>query len=538
MLKLSYIVEKSNGADKGIRCFFYYQLHMQYLGGVSMRKHKEVVKITEEALELINSTNQLVKGNLDISINSAEYHLLGNLAEDVNQISIAFNGYISEIAHILSHLSAGNMAVSFTKSINFQGDFLPIKNALHKIRHSLNSSFEEINLLSGEVDKLCAQVEVGSTEIAKNATEQAELINDLSNTIYQITEQTTNNAVNAKSAADSVNKIKLEAKTGSSYMDQMLTSIKEVKTSSDDIANVVTIISGIAEQTKLLALNAAIEAARAGDLGKGFSVVAKEVGVLAARSTEAVSQTTQLIENSINTAEASVLIANKTSDSFRSIQNSINNVTELCTGIAEVSGIQAESLKSTSRIITDISAVVQNNAAYAEENCAVATNLAELSTDLKKVMTRFRLRNQVASGSLECRNINKIDEELLSRMFIKLKKVSSVTAIDAVLEEIIKNQKDFECLYVIDGNGYQVSNTIMNPEILVEQDENFKPAMPGDFYGAKKYFRQAIKTRQEWYTSIEYISTATGGLCKTLSCSYEGTDQQTYVVCVDMICSF
>lgn len=503
-----------------------------------MRKHREVVKITEEALELINSTHQLVNGNLDISINTADYNLLGNLAEDVNHISIAFNGYVNEISHILSHLSAGNMAVSFTKNINFKGDFLPIKNALHKIRHSLNSSFEEINLLSGEVDKLCAQVESGSSEIAKNATEQAELINDLTNTIYEITEQTTNNAVNAKSAADSVNKIQIEAKTGSSYMDQMLVSIHEVKTSSDDIADVVTMISGIAAQTKLLALNAAIEAARAGDSGKGFSVVANEVGILAARSTEAVAKTTKLIENSISTAEASVVIANRTSDSFRSIQSSINSVTKLCTDIAEVSEIQAESLKNTSKIITDISAVVQNNAAYAQENCAVATNLAELSTDLKKVMTRFRLKNQVASGSLECKNINKIDDELLSRMFLKLKKVSTVDSIDSVLEEIIKNQKDFECLYVIDGNGYQVSNTIMNPEILVEQDENFKPAMPGDFYGTKKYFRQAMKARQEWYTSYEYISTATGGLCKTLSCSYEGTDQQTYVVCVDMICSF
>lgn len=78
----------------------------------------------------------------------------------------------------------------------------------------------------------------------------------------------------------------------------------------------------------------------------------------------------------------------------------------------------------------------------------------------------------------------------------------------------------------------------MNPELLVEQDENFKPAMPGDYYGRKKYFRQAIKNPDEWYTSLEYISTATGGLCKTLSYSYSNKDQQRYVICIDLICRF
>lgn len=503
-----------------------------------MRKHKELIKITEEAFELIESTHQLVNGDLDISINPNHYTLLGNLAEDINLISQAFNGYINEISHILSHLSAGNMAVHFSEDIDYKGDFLPIRNALHKIRYSLNSSFEEINLLTVEVDKLCSQVEQGSAEIAKNATEQAGLINDLTNTIYHITEQTTNNAVNAKSAAVSVNMIQREAETGSRYMDQMLEAIKEVKASSDDISNIVTIINGIAGQTKLLALNASIEAARAGESGKGFSIVAKEVGVLAEKSADAVKQTTHLIENSINTAQASVVIAGKTSESFQSIQNSINSVTKLCSDIAEVSEEQAVTLRNTSEIITEISTVVQNNAAYAQENCAGASNLAEQSAHLKKVMSGFRLKNQTTGSSRINQNIDMIDRELQSKLFEKLKTASSVDSIDLLLEEVIKDQKDFECLYVIDENGYQTSHTVMNPEILIEQDENFRPAMPGDNHGAKKYFRQAMKNRNEWYTSYEYISTATGGLCKTLSCSYEGNDHKTYVICVDLICRF
>lgn len=502
-----------------------------------MRRQKEFVAVAEEAAELIESTHQFVNGNLDICIQTDEYKLLGNLADDINQISKTFNGYINEISHILAHLSAGNMAVSFTKDIIYKGDFQPIRNALHKIRHSLNTSFDEINSLTAEVDRLCSQVESGASQIAANATNQANLISDLTNTIYEITEQTENNARSAKQASDRVNHVRKEAQVGSRYMEQMLDSTQQVQSSAQDISSIITLISGLAEQTKLLALNAAIEAARAGETGKGFSVVAGEVRKLAEKSAEAVGQTTQMIENSIKTAQVSVRIANETAESFRSINSSIEDVTKLCTDIAEVSGVQAESLRSTSAIITDISGVVQNNAAYSEENCAVATNLAELSSSLKTVMTRFRLRNQGNSVTYQ-NGIENLSRTYLQTLFEQLTKAGSAEEVDIILEAGVKDQPDIECLYVIDGSGYQFSHTVMNPEILVTQEESFKPAMPGDFYGEKKYYRKAMKKPNEWYTSVEYISTATGGLCRTLSCTYEGKDQKTYLICIDIVCRF
>lgn len=503
-----------------------------------MRKQKETNKIKEEAAAILESTNQLVNGNLDISVSQCDISVLSELADDINKISLTFNGYINEISHILAHLSAGNMAVSFTKEVNYQGDFLPIKNALHKIRHSLNSSFEEINSLADEVDRISSQVEDGATQIAENATNQANLINDLTGTIYNITEQTTNNAQNAKLASHNVNDIHNEAEVGDRYMEQMLESIQKVQSSSQDISEVITLISGLAEQTKLLALNAAIEAARAGESGKGFSVVATEVRNLADKSAEAVAQTTKLIGNSVKTAQESVDIAYKTSESFKTINTSITNVTKLCTDIAKVSEVQAESLRSTSSIITNISGVVQNNAAYSQENCALATSLSELSSNLKKVMTRYRLRNQNNTNITYNNGLETMDHGYLKNLFSKLKSASGAEEIDAVLETSIKSQEDMECLYVIDGTGKQYSHTIMNPQIEIEQEENFKPAMPGDYHGAKKYFRKAMKNPGEWYTSVEYISTATGGLCKTLSCTYEGRDGQTYLICIDIICKF
>ena len=78
----------------------------------------------------------------------------------------------------------------------------------------------------------------------------------------------------------------------------------------------------------------------------------------------------------------------------------------------------------------------------------------------------------------------------------------------------------------------------MNPKIKANHDENFKPAMPGDDYSSKKYFRQAMINKNEPYISSDYISKATGNLCKTISYAYKGADDKYYVICIDILCSF
>lgn len=503
-----------------------------------MKRRSEIKQISEETLSMISNTHQIVNGNLEIQMDPGQYTLLNELAEDINQIGSSMNEYIKEIAHILSHLSAGNMAVSFSKDVKYQGDFLPIKNALHKIRKSLNNSFEEISQLSLEVDEMCSRVEADSSMIAKNATNQADLITDLSTTIHEITEQTISTAENAKEASLNVEDIKKETETGREYMDLMLSSMQNVQNSSNDISRIIDMLSGIAAQTKLLALNASIEAARAGETGAGFSIVANEVGLLAEKSADAVRNTTDLITNNIKTAKESMEIANKTAESFKIIEESIDGITKLNKVIAGLSETQAESLQSTSNIISDISAMVQNNAAYAQENCAEASNLTNVSTHLKDVLKRYRLKNQASKNPVDMDKENKMIEALITKLTNNLSRATNVNAIDSILEDEIKLQKDLECLFVIGGDGKQISHTIMNPDILIEQDEDFKPAMPGEDYSQKKYFRKAMSDQGVPYTSVEYISTATGGLCKTISCSYEDMDHQVKIICIDLICRF
>ena len=503
-----------------------------------MRIKKKLEKILEEAFSIRYHTKQMRSGNLDIKIDTDQFIFLKDLAEDINQINSIFNTYINEITHILSHLSAGNMAVVFSDDVLYHGDFLPIKNALYKIRHALNSSFEEIHRLSIEIDAMSNQVENGSSLLAANTTEQAALISDLTTTVYDITDKTVHNAANANAAARTVEAITEEIETGKSYMNHMLASVDKVKSSMDDISRIIGLINGIAEQTRLLALNAAIEAARAGENGKGFSIVSSEISKLAQQSSEAVRQTTQLINNGIAAAGESAKITKKTAESFKNINDSIEGIAGLCKEIAEVSDIQAENLKQTSAIITNISEAVRNNAAYAQENSAGATNLSNISAQLKKVLQRFRLIGQENAPETDKNMFDEFTRDLIDKLAAKLFNATSAEAVDKILETEILNHEDAECLYVINEDGRQLSHTIMNPKIMVEQDENFKPALPGEDYGSKKYFRQAMKNKNELYVSPEYISKATGNLCKTVSYAYQGADKKYYVICIDLLCRF
>jgi len=505
---------------------------------MKMLRPKKLEQILEEASSLRYHTEQMRNGNLDIEIATDHFLFLKDLAEDINQINRTFNTYIDEISHILSHLSAGNMTVAFAEDVLYQGDFLPLKNALTKIKHSLNCSFEEIHKLSLEIDSLSNQVESDSSFLATNTAEQAALLANLTSTIYDIRDKTVHNAANANAAAQTVEAITKETEIGRNYMEHLLSSMAKVKSSITDISHIIGLINGIAEQTKLLALNARIEAARAGENGLGFSVVADEIGKLALQSSEAVKQTTQLINNSMAAADESARITQKTVESFKNINASIEGITGLCQEIAELSNIQAENLKETSAIVTNISAAVQSNAAYAQKNSAGAMNLATISAQLKKVLQRFRLMGQENVPAIDKIKEKLSLQELTAKLVAKLFQATTTQALDTILETEIQNHSDIECLYVINAEGKQLSHTIMNPQIRVDQDENFKPALPGEDYSSKKYFRQAMKNKQELYISPEYISKATGNLCRTISYAYPASDNEYYVLCLDLLCRF
>jgi len=280
---------------------------------------------------------------------------------------------------------------------------------------------------------MCDELDNSSNTIAKNASEQAKLILDLSDTMNDITNKTSENTEYAKLASKNALDAQNEAKEGELFMNQMLSSMDGVKSSTNEISHIIEMIKNIAAQTKLLSLNASIEAARAGENGRGFAVVADQVGNLASQSALAVSQTTKLIENNIEKVNESTEIANKTAKIFSRIYKSIEKTAELNAHIVESSEAQEISFQNTTNIITDISDVVQANAAFAEEGATNVASMLEKSNALKELIVNFRVKGQKTALVNNIEADSKYDHELMNELIISLKDSNSLNARDDVL---------------------------------------------------------------------------------------------------------
>lgn len=501
-----------------------------------MRKLKTNQILLEESNKIADSLHQMSKGMLDAQIETTDGMLLQNLADDFNKISILLNSYIKEITHTISHLSAGDMTVKMDSDVKFKGDFIPIKNALTKIGNSLNTTFSSISELSLSIDDMCSQLNDSSNIIAQNASEQAKLISDLSDTMQEITVETAKNTSNAKSLSETAMEAKNEAAAGKQYMNEMLTSMNALKASTNDISHVIEFIHNIAGQTRLLALNASIEAARAGDSGKGFAVVAEQVGVLASQSAMAVKQTTELITTNHEKVEESMAIAGKTAESFSFIHNTIDKVATLGSKIVESSETQEDSFKNITAIIGNISAKVQNNAAMAQQGASGTATLLEESSTLKQLISRFHIKSQGKEIVTDKAADAAYDSRLIQELINSLHTCETPGTMDSILDGIIKDKPDIECFYILDENGIQVSHTIMNPNIFIEDNIDFEPNQPGSDSSSKKYFRQALCLKGKLYSSYDYISGATGKLCRTVSQLYENKNGTPYIICADVSC--
>jgi PAS domain-containing protein len=191
-------------------------------------------------------------------------------------------------------------------------------------------------------------------------------ITDLSASISEVSKKTSENAKLSERAASLAGMMKQNAEKGSTQMDELMSSVKEINQASHNISNVIKAIDDIAAQTNLLALNASVEAARVGEMGKGFAVVADEVRNLAGRSAEAARNTNSLIKDSIDKAELGVRVADETASSLNNIVSGINDSNQIATEIAKASEEQSVAIQQINKAIAQVSLLVDSSKKIAE----------------------------------------------------------------------------------------------------------------------------------------------------------------------------
>jgi methyl-accepting chemotaxis protein len=222
-----------------------------------------------------------------------------------------------------------------------------------------------------------AQVAASAEELSKSTTDEAEVVMEATTSVGRI------NILVDRNAADS-RAMEQMALQGVRDAEASGSATRDTLGAMDTIAEKISVVEWIARQTNLLALNAAIEAARAGDHGKGFSVVAEEVGRLAAGSRSAARDIAAVVRSSHEVAERSGELLSK-------LVPAIASTAALVQQVAAASAEQAGGLKQVTAAMVEVDQATQRNAAAAEELSATASEMAAQATSLQRLLSRFRV---------------------------------------------------------------------------------------------------------------------------------------------------
>lgn len=169
-------------------------------------------------------------------------------------------------------------------------------------------------------------------------------------------------------------------------------AMEAIKSTSQEIGNIIADIEDIASQTNLLSLNAAIEAARAGEAGKGFAVVAEQIRKLAEDSAQSAVKTKRLIETALQEVMNGNDITEETAEATNNAMEGLNHVLAAVGEIRTAADKEAESIKGIEKNVERISAVVENNSAVAQETSATSEELSAQAVTLNEQVEKFKLR--------------------------------------------------------------------------------------------------------------------------------------------------
>ncbi len=307
-----------------------------------------------------------------------------NINSSMDRLAMAVTG----ITSIVTAQAHGDLTLQCVA--DFRGQLKALQEAINFSAHKLKDIVGEAVTASYIVGDASAQVSQGSNDLSGRVQQQAAALEETSATMNEMAAAVQTNTANARRVADLANQVKAQSGAGVDVMQQTIHAMQSIRESSSKIADIVTLIDGIAFQTNLLALNAAVEAARAGEHGRGFAVVAGEVRALAQKSADAAKDIKNLITDSVSRVENGTQLAEKSGEMLNGISDAVEQVAGMINEIATASHEQSVGINQVHLAMNDIDRITQENAALVDETSSASESLRKQASHLKENMSFFK----------------------------------------------------------------------------------------------------------------------------------------------------
>jgi len=358
---------------------------------------------------LINAANAFIEhavtqANAGVKTAESTYERSRNLllAGSALAVMLAAALAVAITRSITRALGAEPMELSAAAGRVAAGNLSPLAGAQHApagsvlaslgdMQTSLSRVVGQVRAASDSIATGSAQIATGNADLSQRTEEQASNLQQTAASMEQMNSTVKNNAETARQATLLAATASAVASKGGHAVNQVVATMEDITASSRKIADIISVIDGIAFQTNILALNAAVEAARAGEQGRGFAVVASEVRNLAQRSAEAAREIKSLINASVEKVEVGSTLVSDAGATMSEIVAQVKRVADLIGDIGHATSEQTQGIGQVSDAVNQLDQVTQQNAALVEESAAAADSLKQQAFKLTELVSVFTL---------------------------------------------------------------------------------------------------------------------------------------------------
>ncbi|MET7141653.1 methyl-accepting chemotaxis protein [Xanthomonas sp. PPL139] len=318
------------------------------------------------------------------------------MVDSLNQLMATSDDNLQALSSLLRAIAAGDLTARMQGQ--FQGVFATMRDDANATTGQLAAIVSRIQTAAGSINGAAAEIATGNDDLSRRTEQQAASLEETAASMEELTSTVKQNAERARQANQLAAGAASVAAQGGVLASQVSDKMSGIEAASRKIADIISVIDGIAFQTNILALNAAVEAARAGEQGRGFAVVATEVRTLAQRSANAAKEIKTLIDDSVEQVAEGAALVGQAGSTMREIVTSVQHVTDIMGEIAVASQEQSSGIEQVNRTVTQMDESTQQNAALVEEATAAARAMEEQAGQLRQAVAVFKVEASASAS--------------------------------------------------------------------------------------------------------------------------------------------